>query len=69
MIARWVEFKVEEMSPFKCRRASDLGPVLRVGKQRQRTAAAAIELSMRHPGTPPFETRMPGFRQRKLLGC
>jgi len=24
---------------------------------------------MRHPGTPPFETRTPGFRQRQLLGC
>ena len=45
-----------------------LGQVLRIGKQRQR-AAAAIELSMRQPGTPLFETRMPGFRQRQLLGC
>ena len=47
---------------------ANLGQVLRIGKQRQR-AAAAIELSMRQPGTPLFETRMPGFRQRKLLGC
>lgn len=47
---------------------ADLGQVLRIGKQRQRTAAA-IELSMRQPGTPLFETRMPGFRQRQLLGC
>lgn len=31
--------------------------------------AAAIELSMRQPGTPLFETRMPAFRQRQLLGC
>ena len=47
---------------------ASLGEVLRIGKQRQR-AAAAIELSMRQPGTPLFETRMPGFRQRQLLGC
>ena len=47
---------------------ANLGEVLRVGKQRHR-AAAAIELSMRQPGTPLFETRMPGFRQRQLLGC
>lgn len=46
----------------------NLGEVLRIGKQRQRTAAA-IELSMRQPGTPLFETRMPGYRQRQLLGC
>ena len=37
-------------------------------KQRQRTAAA-LELSMRQPGSPLFETRMPGFRQRQILGC
>jgi len=47
---------------------ANLGEVLRIGKQRQR-AAAAIELSVRQPGTPLFETRMPGFRQRQLLGC
>jgi len=47
---------------------ANLGEVLRIGRQRQR-AAAAIELSMRQPGTPLFETRMPGFRQRQLLGC
>ena len=47
---------------------ANLGEALRIGKQRQR-AAAALELYMRQPGTPLFETRMPGFRQRQLLGC
>jgi uncharacterized protein (TIGR02270 family) len=41
--------------------------VLRVGRQRQR-AAAALEISMRQPGTPLFEVRAPGFRQKQLLG-
>jgi len=41
--------------------------VLRVGRQRQR-AAAALELAMRQPGTPLFEVRAPGFRQKQLLG-
>ncbi|MBV6471037.1 MAG: hypothetical protein NBKEAIPA_02964 [Nitrospirae bacterium] len=40
--------------------------VLRTGKQRQRTAAA-IELSMREPGRPLFNTSAPGFRQQVLL--
>ena len=42
--------------------------VLRVGRQRQR-AAAALELAMRQPGTPLFEVRAPGFRQKQLLGA
>ena len=46
---------------------ANLNEVLRIGKQRQR-AAAAIELAIRQPGTPLFETRMPGFRQRQILG-
>lgn len=41
--------------------------VLRVGRQRQRIAAA-LELSIMNPGKPLFETRAPGFRQKKLLG-
>ena len=40
--------------------------VIREGKQRQR-AAAAIELSMLSPGTPLFEVRAPGFRQKQIL--
>jgi uncharacterized protein (TIGR02270 family) len=41
--------------------------VLRIGRQRQR-AAAALEISMRQPGTPLFEVRAPGFRQKQMLG-
>jgi uncharacterized protein (TIGR02270 family) len=44
-----------------------LNQVLRTGRQRQRTAAA-IELSMRQPGQPLFNTSAPGFRQQALLG-
>jgi len=44
-----------------------LNQVLRTGYQRQRIAAA-IELAMRQPGQPLFETRAPGFRQRDMLG-
>ncbi|GAB1723842.1 MAG: TIGR02270 family protein [Nitrospira sp. CR1.1] len=44
-----------------------LNQVLRTGKQRQRTAAA-IELAMRQPGQPLFNTSAPGFRQQALLG-
>ena len=44
-----------------------LKEALRTGKQRQRTAAA-IELAMRQPGTPLFNTEAPGFQQMKLLG-
>lgn len=44
-----------------------LNQVLRTGRQRQRTAAA-IELAMRQPGTPLFNTSAPGFRQQQLLG-
>jgi uncharacterized protein (TIGR02270 family) len=44
-----------------------LQQVLRTGRQRQR-AAAALELAMRQPGTPLFEVRAPGFRQKQLLG-
>ena len=41
--------------------------VLINGLQRQREAAA-LELTMMQPGTPLFEVRAPGFRQKKLLG-
>ena len=44
-----------------------LKEVLRIGKQRQRTAAA-IELAMRQPGTALFNRSAPGFRQQALLG-
>jgi uncharacterized protein (TIGR02270 family) len=40
--------------------------VLREGYQRQRTAAA-LELALMAPGTVLFETRAPGFRQRRAL--
>ena len=43
-----------------------LNDVLRIGKQRQRTAAA-LELAIRQPGTPLFNTSAPGFRQQALL--
>jgi uncharacterized protein (TIGR02270 family) len=43
-----------------------LNQVLRTGRQRQRIAAA-IELAMRQPGTPLFNTSAPGFRQQALL--
>jgi uncharacterized protein (TIGR02270 family) len=43
-----------------------LQEVLRTGKQRQRNAAA-IELAMRQPGTPLFNTSAPCFRQQTLL--
>jgi uncharacterized protein (TIGR02270 family) len=43
-----------------------LGEVLRMGKQRQRTAAA-LELALVQPSHPLFETRMPGHRQQQLL--
>jgi uncharacterized protein (TIGR02270 family) len=36
--------------------------VLKIGKQRQR-AAAALELALKEPGKPLFEVRAPGFRQ------
>jgi uncharacterized protein (TIGR02270 family) len=41
--------------------------VLRIGRQRQR-AAAALELAIMQPGTPLFEVRAPGWRQQQLLG-
>jgi uncharacterized protein (TIGR02270 family) len=41
--------------------------VLRIGRQRQR-AAAALELAIMQPGTPLFEVRAPGFRQQEMLG-
>jgi uncharacterized protein (TIGR02270 family) len=43
-----------------------LWQVLKVGKQRQR-AAAAMELAMLQPGRPLFNVKAPGFRQLELL--
>jgi uncharacterized protein (TIGR02270 family) len=43
-----------------------LKQVLKIGRQRQRTAAA-IELAIRQPGTPLFNTHAPGFRQMEML--
>ena len=44
-----------------------LHQVLRIGRQRQR-AAAALELVLKRPGQPLFEVRAPGFRQQQILG-
>jgi uncharacterized protein (TIGR02270 family) len=44
-----------------------LRQVLCEGRQRQR-AAAALELSLQKRGTPLWEVRAPGFRQREWLG-
>ena len=44
-----------------------LNHVLRTGRQRQRSSAA-IELAMRQPGQPLFNTSAPGFRQQKGFG-
>lgn len=41
--------------------------VLRLGRQRQR-AAAALELAILRPGQPLFDVAAPGFRQQQLLG-
>jgi uncharacterized protein (TIGR02270 family) len=43
-----------------------LRQVLRIGRQRQRVAAA-LELAIRQPGQPLFEVRAPGFRQQASL--
>jgi uncharacterized protein (TIGR02270 family) len=44
-----------------------LQQVLRIGRQRQR-AAAALELAILNPGQPLFNVKAPGFRQQRLLG-
>jgi len=44
-----------------------LQKVLRIGRQRQR-AAAALELAIRQPGQPLFNVVAPGFRQAAMLG-
>ncbi len=44
-----------------------LQEILRVGRQRQR-AAAALELAILRPGEPLFNVKAPGFRQQQLLG-
>ncbi|GJG86592.1 hypothetical protein tb265_17730 [Gemmatimonadetes bacterium T265] len=45
-----------------------LAHVLRHAHQPQR-AATALELALRHPGTPLFEVRAPGSRQQRALGA
>ena len=47
-------------------REESMWEVLRVGRQRQR-AAAALELAIMRPGEPLFEVRAPGFRQLEML--
>ncbi len=46
--------------------ANNAQRVLRIGRQRQRIAAA-LELAIMHPNQSLFETRAPGFRQQQLL--
>jgi hypothetical protein len=46
--------------------SENLQQVLRIGFQRQRYADA-LELAMMKPGTPLFEVRAPGFRQKQML--
>jgi uncharacterized protein (TIGR02270 family) len=46
---------------------ASLEDVLRMGRQRQR-GAAALELTLLEPGRPLFEIRAPAARQRALLG-
>lgn len=45
-----------------------LQEVLRLGRQRERRAAA-LELAMRHPGQPLFDVEAPGFKQRQRLAA
>ncbi len=68
---RWFAHRFEFTSGtrYLCGQAmtiESLTQVLRTGKQRQRRAAA-IELAIRQPGTPLFNTSAPGFRQQTLL--
>jgi len=44
-----------------------LHQVLRIGRQRER-AAAALEIAIQSPGQPLFNVHAPGFRQQRLLG-
>ncbi|MDG6025323.1 MAG: TIGR02270 family protein [Candidatus Brocadia sp.] len=47
--------------------SENLQQALKTGRQRQRYAAA-LELSLMQPGLPLFEVRVPGYRQKQLLG-
>jgi uncharacterized protein (TIGR02270 family) len=68
----WSKHSSEFTSGTRCLLGKPLGEdwlqqVLRVGRQRQR-AAAALELAMLNPGQPLFNVKAPGFRQQRLLG-
>jgi uncharacterized protein (TIGR02270 family) len=73
LIAKWWEKHADECQPGvrhllgKPITAEWAEEVLRIGRQRQRTAAA-LELAILRPGSPLFETRAPGFRQEEVLG-
>jgi hypothetical protein len=72
LIAKWWEKHTNEFQPRvrhllgKPITADWMQQVLRIGRQRQR-AAAALELAIMQPGQPLFEVRAPGFRQQELL--
>lgn len=72
LLARWFDahggrFLAGERYLLGCPiEVPNLREVLRHGRQRQR-AAAALELVLRHRGTPLAEIRAPGFRQREVL--
>jgi uncharacterized protein (TIGR02270 family) len=72
LIAKWWEKHANEFQPGarhllgKPITIDWMQQVLRVGRQRQR-AAAALELAIMQPGVPLFEVRAPGFRQQELL--
>jgi uncharacterized protein (TIGR02270 family) len=72
LIAKWWEKHAHEFQPGvrhllgKPITMDWMQQVLRIGRQRQR-AAAALELAIMQPGAPLFEVRAPGFRQQELL--
>jgi uncharacterized protein (TIGR02270 family) len=73
LIAKWWEKHTNEFQPGvrhllgKPITMEWMQQVLRIGRQRQR-AAAALELAILQSGTPLFEVRAPGFRQQQMLG-
>lgn len=72
-VARWWEANQGQFQPGeryllgKPLTVENLQHVLRFGYQPQR-AAAALELALKQPGQPLFDTRAPAARQRRLLG-
>lgn len=72
LIANWWEKHASEFQPGVRHllgtpiTADWMWQVLRIGRQRQR-AAAALELAIGRPGEPLFEVRAPGFRQQEVL--